>query len=227
MNYPTTEVPRGPTLWPDRTVAKLEYLDLDNVVAIEDATQATRFYYCMNNPYNPDLSGSTFIAGLSEYSSQYYQFRVLATSCRVSVYAQPGQKPLIITLAPFADNTLDVPAFRNISTSESVKQGAGNPYTRMKIIGANSTQSSGDVPTIYQYISMQKLLGSSSALTSDTYAGYTGGTGGGTAIAPSNLTYWSLGVSTLDGTNVGDQGPLFQTKICYWVEFYSRIYQYS
>lgn len=229
MNYPTTQVPRGPTLWPDRTVAILEYSDLDNFIAIPDTENAQQFYYRMNAIYNPDGSGSSFIAGLSEYGAQYTRYRVLASSIRVAIYTQPAGAPLVTVLGPFADATANAQSFRVQSTPDAVKQTVGNPYTTMKVIGPQSTQSSGDMPTLYKYISLQKLAGSTDPLTGDHWAGFTpGGSGTGTATDPSQLALWYFGLTTLDGTAVSSvTAPYFQTTIKYWVEFYGRTFEYS
>lgn len=203
-------------------MAKLTYTDVSTVFLVgggDSAGSARAYYYRMNDPYHP--RGSTIEAstpGLSEYSTMYTRFRVIASSIKVIV-KNPGNQSVIATIFPYYADTgtsFTPLTFQNSIMIDDSKAFSGNPYSKYVI--CNSSANDRDT-TLYQYISMTKLTGDPAAATSELYAGRTDPAGG--ATPPQRLTYWAVTGGTYDEL-VSGQGTVMCVKITYWVEFFGR-----
>jgi len=219
-NYPTTDITRGPVLWADRTVAKLEYTDYTTIYAIPQTGIAREFYYRMNAPYSPRGAGAETIPGLIEYSTMYSRYRVIASSIQATFQNTAGNVCDCV-VAPYV--TTAAQSFGPItSTADAVKTSFGNPYAKVGYSAQYTT-----MPTLYNYITMEKLAGSVEPLTSENWAGTTG-LGAGTAADPATQCYWYIGATTHDEVAMASTAGLqFIVKIRYWVEFYSRDFEYQ
>lgn len=226
MTYPTTALPRGPTLWPDRTVAKIQYTDYTTVSLIPTGIIANAYYYRMNYPYAPRASGIEDTPGLAEYSEQYSRYRVLATSISVevapAVSGGVSNSPFVV-LAPYT--AAGAQPFQVATTPDVVKISAGNPYAVSKFMpynGVSGLQAGNG--KLYRYITMEKLHGGVDPLTTSTFAGSTGN--GTSPSAPSQQTYWYVAATTMDEI-ASTATTAFIVKINYWVEFYARDFEYQ
>lgn len=233
-------IPRGPTLWPDRTVAKLTFTDYDTFYVLGVSSfplqNGTLTYYRMNAPLSPNGStvGVVVPAGFSEYSALYSKYRVIASSirCEFDNYMNgatggpdPGLLgPVDVWVAPYTVLSGSPRTFGpNPTAAADVKQGMGNPYSKhcqLAHVDGGLNQR-----TLYNYISMEKAVGSSEARTSDSYAGLTGNGNTTAGTNPSSLTYWLVGACIHSEFTPGQGNVTILASVTYWVEFYGRDFE--
>lgn len=227
MSYPTVTLARQPTLWPDRTVAKLAFTDYVNVTLLPVATTWNSYYYRANCPYDPIAAGAGdgMVPGLDEYGTLYTKYRVLASSCLVQVVTTDVQ-PCFAVLCPYTANS-DV-AFNINSDSlgpNGVKQAASNPYAKSKVISYTSSGTTTS-RTLYQYITLEKLTGDTGPLTDATWVGATGSGPGAVITNPANKVHWYIGGCQLAENNVtSTAGVQMLVRVTYWVEFFARDFE--
>jgi len=219
MTYPTAQIPRGPTLWPDRTVARLQYTDYTTIYAIPLAGISAGYYYRLNSPFDPrgtGTPGTDEIPGMIEYANQYSRYRTLASSIRLQTF-NTDPRPAFAVIAPYTAAAAF--SFGPIATTPNdVKILSGNPYAKSRICTdfLNNTLS--------QYITMEKLHGSTDPLTTATFAASTGA--GSTPTYPSQQVYWFVGHTMVDELAVGSVASCqMVVQINYWVEFYARDFE--
>lgn len=220
MKYPTTEVPRGPSLWADRMVVKLTYSEQGVTHVITALNSAGGLNYKLNTPFFPTQgTSSTQIPGLTEVANMYNRYKVIASSCLTSFTNSTGTTTdsYDCVIVPYTATT--VISFATVPAVSFVKNVAGNPYAKS---GTVSGYQGMNRKTLYQYITMEKLLGDNTCLTSDSWAGLTGSGGAPSATSPAGLAFWLIAGCDHDGNTASTDVFEVQVRISYWVEFYGR-----
>lgn len=155
-----------PTMWPDRMMVKLRYLDRVNL-RIDQGSSTTVPYnvgYRLNSPFSPRTAVTTqdIVAGYSEMASLYQNYRVHAVKITVDVENLSVALPLtgVLTLSPTLPNGI-------VATYSDMLSLVGNPYT----VWASASSSNGN-PKLHleNYVKLEKLLGQKSVSTDEEYA---------------------------------------------------------
>jgi len=224
MNLPTSSISRGPTLWPDQTIAKLKYVDYTTYYLVPTAATAREFYYRMNAPFNPINAGQgvSDVPGLQEYSALYSRYRVIASSIYVE-FANTSTQPFDVAIGPYTA-TAAQPFGPNIVTPLDVKRAGANPYHKHKLICGGQFVT----PTLGQYITMKKLVGDNGPQTDNTWAGTTGSGTVTSSTSPTQQTYWYVGGASHDNTPASSTLGLQMTVyITYYIHFYGRDFEFQ
>lgn len=202
-------------------VAKISYTDYTTINLIPAPNDSYEYFYRMNTPYYPRTNISPEdTPGLVEYSNMYGRYRVRASSIRVTVNNPLAADMIDWVVAPYV-GAATPSAFNGPSTPDAVKQSMGNPYAKSTFSLPGKGPS-----TLYNYITMEKLVGSVEPATSDNWAAVTGSGGVTVPAVPAKLAYWYVAATSHAGLAVSENVQ-FIVKINYWVEFYSRDFEFN
>lgn len=200
-----------PTLWPDRMMMKMRYLDTTNTsINITPAAGLASVVYRTNSLYDPLTSTSAEqpVAGFTEMATLYAYYRVHSCKITVNAISTSGTYP---TLAVVSHSNNNVVPSSYYTALESI----GNPYT----VWANVTTAYGGSVDLDNYVKLDKLVGQRVVNTDDDYA----------SLCTTNPAKSTYGIVTF-GSYVLPAAtynivPVIQLE--FWAEFYGRDFEYT
>lgn len=168
MNQISTHVYRNlPTLWPDKTMIKMRYVDTANpVISFAQAQIAPiTVRYRVNSLYDPNILVALEqpIAGFSELAEMYTSYRVHAAKINVRAESASGNVPTL-AVCSFSPQ-LNFPTALS-STLTSI----GNPYTVWDMMGLGVGASG---LHLENYVKLDKLAGTKNINTDMGYSSAT------------------------------------------------------
>lgn len=203
-----------PTLWPDRFMCKMKYLDTVNTTLTIGQSQQTAFTtYRVNSLYDPLVTTSSEqnVAGFSEMAAMYTNYRVHAAKFTVNIVPNANNNQGAIAYCGFSATTPGIVAG---SSYTAVLNSLGNPYTVWSMLAAQAGQAT----NLENYVGMKKLAGSIVANTDDDYA----------SVANTNPAKPLYGLVLVSVPVVTTAAVSFTSvvEIEFWAEFYGRQYEY-
>lgn len=204
-----------PTLFPDKMLVKLKYTDNINYAISQSSALTVQTGYRLNSVFSPSLSNSTqqTVPGFYDLSQIYNSYRVHATkmTCDIeNINSYNGSASVgflvLCTMTPEAQ-----PAYSPATQLQSL----GNPYTVWANLGLGGSE--GGRAVLENYVSLQKLWGSSSQKIDNDFAASTAGSPAQLLFGYVYLIPLKSGTTTINATQI--------ITLDFWVEFYNRQFE--
>lgn len=198
-------VVKTPSLVPDHTFVKLNYVDnTGNALIFGGTPYALTRTFRGNGVFDPDTSGGNFgCYGFKQYAALYNKMRVFSSKIRIRFVNVSGK---CIRVVVWPSDLIPAATLNAVIFPESV------PYAKSYLLPPTGSKSD---MTMSHYMSSVKMEGDRGAEYDTTFAS-------NTANIPSNQWYWCVAASDSEGANIAGTGVVTDIKITYYVEFYSR-----
>lgn len=196
-----------PTLWPDKFMTKMKYVDQNNLYygGPQTASSPVNFVYRVNSLYDPatSVTGENVMAGFNELAAMYDNYRVHAVKTIVDIQNTTAS-PIVAVHTYSANNSPPTNLANLMGTT-------GNPYSVWGTAGLNSANAS---IHLENYVGLRKLVGSK---TLDYDADYAG-------LNNANPTKQLFGYLSVTNANPTATALTFSLviQIEFWCEWYGR-----
>lgn len=202
-----------PTLWPDRFMCKLKYVDstLTTIQIAANIGGPIMLNYRVNSLYDPNvaISAEGVIAGYTELSQMYSYYRVHAAKLNCTMESGSGtQTTLVVSGFDVSNNP---PA-----SYTAMQRSIGNPYVVWGLMGLGLGNSG---TTLENYCKLDKLLGSRMVTTEKDLAA-------SVTTNPVTQLFCFIAISPPSAPAQTYQiTPIVEIE--FWAEFYGRDFEYA
>lgn len=214
MNKISTHIYRNlPTLWPDKTLIKMKYVDTNSITLTfaQNSQVPQTLRYRVNSLYDPNIATALEqpIAGFAELAAMYTSYRVHAAKMSVRAESASGSVPTLAVCTLANQNNFP-------STYLQTLASIGNPYTVWDMMGLGVGASG---LTLENYCKMDKLAGTKNISTDMGYS----------SAVTTNPLYQLYGFVTMSPTFATGAGysVAIVIEIEFWAEFFGREVEFS
>lgn len=199
-----------PTLWPDRMMVKLKYMDIINTSLSITSGSLTNIAYRTNSLYDPLVATAPEqpLAGFAELAAMYNSYRVHAVNVTANIQSTSGNIPILVVMTHCINNTPP-------SSYAQALQSCGNPYSVWGQCGLGVGNSSLDLDN---YVKLSKLVGENVVNTDNDYSS-------ACTTNPVKQTFCIISYATAVASATFNLVPVVQLE--FWAEFFTRGYEIS
>lgn len=210
-NRISTGISRTPTIWPDRQMCKMRYVD-SSTPSVTSNTPNNGYClvvnYRVNSLYDPQvaIASEQALAGFAEMSQMYNKYRVHAV--KVTVDLQSTTSAPLTILWNYANESAGA------TTYATMMNLIGNPYsTWATCASAAGTQLGSQAAHIENYCKISKIVGTTNVATDTSYSGTSN-------TNPYNEVFGTLYIGSGIATAQLSYCPIVQLE--FWCEWYDR-----